>query len=50
MFEFIDSARREFEEEFCYDAISVEVMIKELVDARKIEMEMLEKHGKAQSV
>ena len=37
--EFINSAWREYEEELYYDAISGEVMIKELVEAaRKVEM------------
>ncbi len=39
-FEFVNSARREHEEELRYDAISGEFMIKVLVEAaRKIEME-----------
>ena len=33
VFEFINSAWREYEEELYYDAISGEVMIKELVEA-----------------
>ncbi len=37
---------RECEDELYYDAISGELMIKELVDAsKKVEMETLKKHG-----
>ena len=43
--EFITSTWREYEGELYYDAISGEVMIKELVDAaRKVEMETFKKH------
>ncbi len=40
------SAWREYEVELYYDAISGELMIKELVGAaREVEMEMFKKHG-----
>ena len=51
VFDFINSAWREYEEELYYDAISGEVMIKELVEAaRKVEMETFKKHGVCQRV
>ncbi len=46
VFEVINSTWREHEEELYYDAISGEVMMKELVDAaRKVEMETFKKHA-----
>ncbi len=49
---YINSAWREYyEEELCYDAISGEVMIKELVEAaRKVERETLKQHGVCEKV
>ncbi len=45
-FEFINSVRRDSEEELHHDAISGEVMIKALLEAaRKVEMKTLKKHG-----
>ena len=44
VFESINSAWEEYVKELYYDAISVELMIKELVEAaRKVEMEMFKK-------
>ncbi len=46
VFEFINSTWKEYEEELYHDAISGELMIKELVEAaRKVEMETFKKHG-----
>jgi hypothetical protein len=46
VFEFTNSAWREYDEELHYDAISGEVMVKELAEAaRKVTMEMLMEHG-----
>ncbi len=51
MFEFINSVRREFEEELYYVAISGEVIIKELVGAaRKAKIETFRKHGACEKV
>ncbi len=51
VFESINSARREYEEEMYYDALRGEVMIKELVEAvRKVEMETFKKHGVCEKV
>jgi hypothetical protein len=45
VFEFINSAWRDYEEGLYYDTISGEVMINELVDAaRKVEMETFKKY------
>ena len=45
VFEFVNSTWREYEEELYYDAISGELMIKELVEAaRQVEMETYKKH------
>ena len=44
VFEFINSTWKEYEEKLYYDAISGELMIKELVEApRKVEMETFRK-------
>ncbi len=44
--EIINSTWKEYEAELYYDAISGELMIKELVEAaRKAEMETFQKHG-----
>ena len=46
VFEFINSTWKDYEEELYYDAISGELMIRELVEAaRKVEMETFKKHG-----
>ena len=46
VFEFINSALREYEEELYYDAILGEAVIMEVVKAaRKVEMKTLQKHG-----
>ncbi len=51
VFEFINSAWGECEEELYYDANSGEVMIKELVEAaRKVAMETLKKHRVCEKV
>ncbi len=51
VFEFLDGEWREYEEELHYEAVSVEVMIKELVEAaRKAKVETFKKHGMCEKV
>ncbi len=51
MFEFINSSWKEHEEELRYDAISGEVMVKELAEmVRKVEMETFKKRGVCEKV
>ncbi len=45
-YEYINSTWKEYEEELYYDAISGELMIKELVEeGREVEMETFRQHG-----